>query len=316
MINIIEVEKVSKIFKKNKKNFFAVKDISFYIKKGEIVGLIGKNGAGKSTLIKLISGILLKDSGLIKIDGLDPFLKRKEVIKNIGVIFGQKSQLIWDLKVRESFFLTRCIYKIEKENYLKRLTYLEKLFEIEKILDVPVKELSLGQRMKCEIVNTILPMPKLLYLDEATLGLDIVSKRNVQKLIKEINKKYNITIIITTHDISEIEKVCKKIIIIDKGEIIYNDFISKLKQEYSLIQEIDFIFSKKIKFEIPKEISKNVRYLINEKKVSCYFNLGEISKSKIIGSIIKNYEIEDILIKKNNLEDIVLSIYEKGEKKI
>lgn len=312
MTNIIKVENISKIYKRNKKNFLALKDITFSVCSGEIIGVIGKNGAGKSTLIKLLSGILLADKGKIIIDGFNPFEQRKKIINKIGVLFGQKSQLIWDLKVKESFLLTKYIYKIDKENYSSILEFLLKNFEVRELMEVPVKELSLGQRMKCEIINTILPLPKILYLDEPTLGLDILSKNSIQKIIQTLNQKYNITIILTSHDLNEIEKVCNRIIIIDEGKMIYDASIFQIKENYNNFKRIDFSLKEGVIFKVPNSLKDKVKFIQEHKKISLSFNLKNIPLNCVVSEILNFYEIEDLIINEKTIEDIILEIY-KGE---
>ena len=232
---MIEVKHVSKTFKilKRKggikstlKTFIkrdytyikAVDDISFKVKKGEIVGYIGPNGAGKSTTIKMLTGILNPDSGEIRINNLDPFKDRKKYVQNIGVVFGQKSQLWWDIPVIESFNLLKDIYKIDKDKYQNTLNELVSLLNLKDIIYTPVRQLSLGQRMKCELAASLLHEPSILFLDEPTIGLDAVSKLALRKFIKEINKKKKVTIILTTHDMSDIEALSNRVIVIGKGK--------------------------------------------------------------------------------------------------
>lgn len=309
MSNIIEVENTSKVYKRNNQKFQALKDISFSVCSGEIVGVIGKNGAGKSTLIKLLSGILLADKGKILIDGFNPFEQRKKIINKIGVLFGQKSQLIWDLKVKESFLLTKYIYKIDNENYNSILEFLLRNFEVRELTEIPVKELSLGQRMKCEIINTILPLPKILYLDEPTLGLDILSKNSIQKIIQTLNQKYNITIILTSHDLNEIEKICNRIIIIDEGRMVCDATISQIKENYNN-KRIDFSLKEGVIFKIPNSLKDKVNFVQEQKKVSLSFNLKNISLNYVVSKILNFYEIEDLIINEKKIEDIILDIYE------
>lgn len=213
---------IKSFFKRKYKYVKAVDDISFDIKKGEIVGYIGPNGAGKSTTIKMLAGILNPDDGKILINGMIPTRDRVKYTKEIGVVFGQRSQLWWDIPVEDTFDLLKEIYKVPDDEYNKTKNKLVKLLELEEIIKVPVRQLSLGQRMRCEIAASLLHSPKILFLDEPTIGLDANSKIVVRNFIKEINKTNKITVILTTHDMSDIEYLASRIILIGKGKVLYD----------------------------------------------------------------------------------------------
>lgn len=218
----------------------AVKDLSFDIERGEIVGFIGPNGAGKSTTIKMMSGILTPTSGEILIGGKNVQKHRKEVVKHIGVIFGQRSQLNWDLRLGESFELLRHIYEVDKKQYEDTLEVLDSILGIKELLDKPVRQMSLGQRVKGDLVAAMLHSPDVLFLDEPTIGLDIGSKYALRNFIKDINKEKGTTIILTTHDLSDIEELCERLIIINNGTLMEDVFIEKgevdeiIKRTYGL----------------------------------------------------------------------------------
>jgi len=205
------------LFKRKYKYIQAVDNVSFEIEKGEIVGYIGPNGAGKSTTIKMLTGILKPDSGFVEVDGFNPFNDRVKYVKNIGVVFGQKSQLWWDIPLEESFLLLKDIYKVNDKDYLKVKEELVELLGLDDLLKTPVRQLSLGQRMRAEIAAALIHSPKILFLDEPTIGLDAVSKLAVRKFIKEINEKKNVTIILTSHDMTDIEALTNRIILIGKS---------------------------------------------------------------------------------------------------
>ncbi|MCK7488135.1 MAG: ATP-binding cassette domain-containing protein [Bacillus subtilis] len=185
----------------------AVDNVSFSVNQGEIIGYIGPNGAGKSTTIKILTGILTPSSGSVVVDGLVPYLKRTQNAKKIGVVFGQRTQLWWDLPLNESFTVLKEIYQIPESEYKERLAYFDGLFGLHEFIKQPVRQLSLGQRMKADIVASLLHNPKLLFLDEPTIGLDVIAKENIRKTIHDINKKYNTTVILTTHDLADIEEL-------------------------------------------------------------------------------------------------------------
>ena len=258
MENIIEVNNVKKYYKiaKQKKGFFAsvknlfnrqyevkkaVDDISFSIKKGEIVGFIGPNGAGKSTTIKMLSGILYPDSGQLVSNGFIPHKQRKNYVKNIGVVFGQKSQLNWDLPLIESFELMKYIYRIPKDKYEENLKKFTELLDMEGFINQPVRQLSLGQRMRGDIVAALLHSPQIVFFDEPTIGLDVVAKEKIREFIKYMNDTEKTTIIFTTHDMQDIEKVCERLIIIDSGKKIYDGSVSEIKNKFAGTKKVEIL---------------------------------------------------------------------------
>ncbi len=230
MNNAIEVEKLRKEFKvyssrkglkgafrdlftRNERIIPAVNDISFKVKQGEMVGYIGENGAGKSTTIKMLTGILTPTSGQIVVNGMNPHKDREKFVQTIGVVFGQRSQLWWDIAVQESFRLLKKVYKVTDEQYDSHMNHVIKTLDIEPLLDKPVRKLSLGQRMRCELAAALIHNPPLLFLDEPTIGLDVLVKLKIREFLKEINEKYHTTILLTTHDLSDIEALCERVIV-------------------------------------------------------------------------------------------------------
>jgi len=226
------------LFSNEKVRKVAVDDISFSIKKGEIVGYIGSNGAGKSTTIKMMTGILNPTTGTCLVDGIDPSKNRKENAQNIGVVFGQRTQLWWDLPLSESFTILKEIYDVSDEAYEEQMEFLNRVLELDEFFDRPVRTLSLGQRMRADLGAALLHNPKVLYLDEPTIGLDLVVKDNIRHAIKEINEKYQTTVILTTHDIGDIEELCNRIIIIDEGKKIYDGTLDNLKDTYGTRRKV------------------------------------------------------------------------------
>ena len=249
--NIIEVSGLSKIFQKKIKGkgikgFFnpdvteykAVDNISFSIKKGEKVAFVGPNGAGKSTTIKMLTGILHPTEGDIKVAGLSPTDQRKQVAYKIGCMFGQKSGLWMHLPAIDSYKLFGAIYDLDEDVALKRINHLVETFKIEDLIYTPVRRLSLGQRMICEIVGVLIHEPEIIFLDEPTIGLDIVVKERVRNLIKKINEESNVTVFLTSHDVGDIEKLCDRVIIIDQGKIVIDENIKTLKEKYMKTETI------------------------------------------------------------------------------
>lgn len=269
----------------------AVDDISFTIKKGEIVGFIGPNGAGKSTTIKMLSGILYPDDGNVIIDGFVPYKQRKQYVKNIGVVFGQKSQLNWDLPLIESFELMRYIYKIPKDLYEENLQLFTRLLDMEDFINQPVRQLSLGQRMRGDIVAALLHSPKIVFFDEPTIGLDVVAKEKIRNFIKYMNETRQTTIIFTTHDMQDIEKVCQRLIIIDAGKKVYDGSIQGIKDRYASIKHIELLM---------EDGSREVRTFDTEKQ----------PMNQIMSTIFADSQVKDISICEPDIDEIIRDIYE------
>lgn len=324
IINVKNLSKSYKVVKRNSgflnaiKSFFkreykivnAVNDVTFSIKKGEIVGYIGPNGAGKSTTIKMLSGILKPDSGSIMIDGMNPVVDRKKYVKEIGVVFGQKSQLWWDIPAIESFDLLREIYDIPSDEYNKTLDELVNLLKIEEIIKLPVRQLSLGERMKCELVASLLHNPKILFLDEPTIGLDAVSKVIVRNFIKKINMDKKVTVILTSHDMADIESLAERIIIIGNGEKLYDGDITTIKKKYSNEKIIE-IYYDKLK-SLPK--IKNCVVVSNENGiVKVKIDSKKISVSDVTMEYAKVCEIKDINVISETIDNIIYKLYKDFE---
>lgn len=330
---MIKVENITKEFKSNKKypgfkgaikSFFsteyiikrAVDDISFSIEDGEIVGYIGANGAGKSTTIKMMTGILTPTSGKITVDGLIPYEKRKENAKHIGVVFGQKTQLWWDLPLSETFTLLKEIYEVSDKDFNERMAFLNSTLSLEDFMLTPVRSLSLGQRMRADIAAALIHNPKVVYLDEPTIGLDVMVKEKVRNAIREINKKYGTTIILTTHDLNDIEELCSRIIIIDDGKKIYDGSLEEIKSRYGARTSIELQVKKKIDLsslnfkENLEEDDLNIKEENN--KIIATFNKNKISSSEIMSEILTKVEVIDFKVIETSIEDIIKKIYSEG----
>lgn len=328
---MIRVENLTKEFKINKKypgfkgtikSFFstehitkrAVDDISFEINDGEIVGYIGANGAGKSTTIKMMTGILTPTSGKVTVNGITPYENREKNAKNIGVVFGQKTQLWWDLPISETFSLLKDIYDISDNDFEERMNFFKKVLGLEEFFLNPVRTLSLGQRMRADLAAALIHNPKVIYLDEPTIGLDVVVKESVRKAIKEINKKYGTTIILTTHDLNDIEELCNRIIIIDKGKKIYDGEIEGVKEKYGYLTTVEIQVKENInldKFNEFADMKKDEEFnlLYKDNKLFISFNKNKISSADIIGRTMKKLNVIDFSIKETSIEDIVKKMY-------
>lgn len=295
----------------------AVDDVSFTINQGEIVGYIGPNGAGKSTTIKMLTGILTPTSGEVHVDGIIPYQKRTVNAKKIGVVFGQRTQLWWDLPLIESFTVLKEIYEISDADYKERLAYFSGLFGLDEFIKQPVRQLSLGQRMKADIVASLLHNPKLLFLDEPTIGLDVIAKENIRKTLKEIHSKYQTTIILTTHDLADIEELCDRIMMIDQGKIIYDGSLETIKAKFGSKKIVCFTLKNDENlnlgvFEALKKKDTDLTYELENKKLTVIFNKLKINVSDIISPLLAQTEVLDIDISDDHLENIIKAIYKNG----
>lgn len=285
----------------------ALNDISFSIPKGEMVGYIGPNGAGKSSTIKIMSGILNPDSGNCRINGLTPWKNRREHVKNIGVVFGQRSQLWWDVPVIDSFELIRDIYKINPKTYKGNLDDLTGRLDLAEVIKTPARQLSLGQRMRCEIAASLLHDPQVLFLDEPTIGLDAVSKIAVREFIKQINRDKKTTVILTTHDMQDIEALTERILLIGKGQILLDGSLNELKNRNSKMKTITLDYSSG-SFTIPDGISAGG---VNGGRAVFYVDTSAVSVSRAIEVLSKNAEITDLSVTGASAEEMVVSLYEE-----
>lgn len=324
MENIIEVNNISKSFKIRKrysgavKTFFerkydicmAVDDISFTIKRGEVVGFIGPNGAGKSTTIKLMTGILQPVAGRIRVLGLNPYSERKTVVRNIGVVFGQRSQLWWDIPVMDSFELLAKIYKVSPDQLAAKLAYFDDYLHISEFWNKPVRQLSLGQKMRAEFVASLLHNPEVVFLDEPTIGLDIVAKREIRNLITKLNSDFNTTIILTSHDMADIEQLAHRIIMISNGKILIDDNVNSIKEHLGNSRTMQIIFKEPIK-NLHLENCKATQ--IEEEKWQIEFDHNLVTANAIIANISKEYTIADLSVTHPSIESIVQNLYSQGK---
>jgi len=286
----------------------AVDDISFSISPGEIVGYIGPNGAGKSTTIKMLTGILVPTSGEILVNGIVPFQNRQENARQIGVVFGQRTQLWWDLPTQDSFELLKHIYQIPEETYRQNMATFIDILAMEEFLNTPVRQLSLGQRMRADIAASLLHNPSILFLDEPTIGLDVVAKDRMRKFIQKINRERGVTVILTTHDMSDIEKLCKRMILIDKGKIMYDGELAKVKEVFGAARILIIDLEGDAPFK-----EKGVELIREEgQRKWLKFNRDEISSAQLLAEIAKKYEIKDLIIQEPEIDYIIRKVYERG----
>ena len=298
----------------------AVDDISFSIEKGEIVGYIGSNGAGKSTTIKMMTGILNPTKGTCRVAGIYPGNRRRENAQNIGVVFGQRTQLWWDLPLSESFTILKEIYDVSDDNYREQMAFLNRVLALEECFDRPVRTLSLGQRMRADLGAALLHNPKVLYLDEPTIGLDLVVKDNIREAIKEINEKYQTTVILTTHDIGDIEELCSRIIIIDEGKKIYDGSLDKLKDTYGTKRKVSMEIRQPYKaknLDLAKMLDVHAQECLTEydkenSTLTVTFDKHKLQVPQILSAVMEQVEIKDVQIQETELAQIVKEIYNHG----
>lgn len=329
MSGFIEVKNVSKTFKVSKRasgvpgmvaNLFvpkfekkqAVKDISFSIEQGEMVGFIGPNGAGKSTTIKMLSGILYPDSGEIKVNGFVPYKQRKDYVGSIGVVFGQKSQLQWDLPVIDSFELLKAIYRVPDEVYRKNLNRFTEMLDMGGFLNQPVRQLSLGQRMRADIVAALLHSPKIVFFDEPTIGVDVVGKEKIREFIRELNAEDQVSMLFTTHDMQDIEKTCKRLIIIDKGSKVYDGSLSGVRETYGTTRQLDVEFQEACEIAPMKDVEIRRLEDGNGRKMRFEFENKKVQIQELMNVLLANYDVKDLYISEPEIESIIRKIYGEG----
>lgn len=290
---------------KNTDVIHAVKDLSFHIDEGEIVGFIGPNGAGKSTTIKMMSGILTPTGGSVLIDGADITKHRKEVVKKIGVVFGQRSQLNWDLRLGETFELLKHIYRIDSDSYDKTMSVMDDILGIKELLDKPVRQMSLGQRVKGDLVAAMLHSPKVLFLDEPTIGLDVSAKYSLRKFIKEINNVRKTTVILTTHDLGDIQELCERLIIINHGVMMED---GNLKEITDRIAPYKTLVVEYYDEDAPEH--EKCEMISHEGNVARYrFAKSDITAADIIASLSSEKAIKDVSIEEAGIDDIIKIAY-------
>lgn len=298
-------EYVRRIFSPKKEIIHAIKNISFEIGDGEVVGFIGPNGAGKSTTIKMLTGIIVPTSGSIEVDGITPYKSRKSYVKNIGVVFGQRSQLWWDLPVQDSFLLLKKIYKVSDKEYKENLSLFSEILDLENIINRPVRQLSLGQRMRCEIAASFLHSPKIVYLDEPTIGLDIVSKDGVRKIIKYLNKEKKCTIMLTTHDVSDIDDLCQRIMIVNKGHLVCDSGIEEIRSLNNQKKYMTVDLEDDISFDF-----NHVQVVAEQgKRKKLCFDNSIISVQQVIQQIGEITNVVNLDIQGKPIEEIIKDIY-------
>ena len=295
--------------KRDYEEVHAVEDLDLKIDEGEMIGYIGANGAGKSTTVKMLTGILEPSSGKIEVDGLNPHKHRKKNAMNIGVVFGQKTQLWWDLPVRESFKLLKEVYEVSDEDYEARIEEFDDVLQLSDFWDQPVRKLSLGQKMRCELAAAFLHHPKIVYLDEPTIGLDVAVKERIRDFIKKMNGEKNITVMLTTHDIGDIEDLCDRVVVLDQGRKIYDGELDTLVNRFTsrrLVMELRDGEEFDIDMDGIQEVKKE------EGSVEVVFDRDIISASDLMREILDKYDVLDFRIREPDIESVVKKVYNEG----
>lgn len=310
------------LFSRDYKYVEAVKNISMNIQDGEIVGYVGPNGAGKSTTIKMMTGVLKPTAGKILIDGKEPYENRREHMKQIGVVFGQRSQLWWSLPVRESFRVLKDMYEVPDEVYEKNLALFESLVNLKELYGKSVRQMSLGQRMLCEVTAAFLHDPKIVFLDEPTIGLDVAVKDSIRTLIKRLNEEKGTTIVLTSHDTKDIETLCERVIIIDKGTLIFDDKIKKLKEMFGRFRTIQLqITPNTMSYEamqeyISKQYARNQVVLQKNDEegwIDLVVNEEQIDFKAVLSNVMQDLDVQDVRMQDVGVEEVIKRIYEGGE---
>jgi ABC-2 type transport system ATP-binding protein len=287
----------------------AVEDVNLTMEAGELVGYIGPNGAGKSTTIKMLTGILVPTSGEIHVAGLVPYQKRKENARNIGVVFGQRSQLYWDLPLRESFELLRAIYAVPRPKYNANMAFFTEILGLDEFMSTPVRQLSLGQRMRGDFAAAMLHDPPIVYLDEPTIGLDVVAKEAIRTFIAKVNRERNTTVILTTHDLADVERLCDRIVLIDDGRIVFDGELERLRKEYGTHRTLVVTLA---------ESCENLTFphteLVEQEAnvVHLRFDRRKITAEHLLRLVTERCTISDVSIVEPEMEDIIRRIYLEG----
>ncbi|MBK1811210.1 ATP-binding cassette domain-containing protein [Clostridium sp. YIM B02505] len=314
---------IADLFSKDYSIVKAVDGLSLQINEGEIVGFLGPNGAGKSTTIKMMIGVLKQTSGEIVINGLDPYRDHSKYLKDIGVVFGQRTQLWWALPIRESFNILKDIYEVNDEDFKDNMLLFDEIVGINNIIDKPARQLSLGQRTLCDILIAFLHNPKIVFLDEPTIGLDVLMKYKIHKLIKDLNERKKTTVILTTHDMGDVDALCNRVIVINKGKSIYDDSIESLVKFFGEYKTLNIRYSSEKNYskgelkaiiESCCEDIDAVQVTENEQCLDLLVDERKIRVLDLLNSIQSYIQIADIRISEVSTEDIVRKMYEDGVK--
>jgi len=302
---------IQNLFVRDYQTIDAVDRITFDIRRGEMVGYIGPNGAGKSTTIKMLTGILVPTSGEVQSNGFVPSRQRQQYVKTIGVVFGQRTQLWWDIAVVESFRLLRRIYDVPQDLFDERMELFNQILGIKDYLHTPVRKLSLGERMRCDLAAALLHNPPIVFLDEPTIGLDVVAKDHIRQFLREINRRYQTTILLTTHDLDDIEELCRRIMIIDHGRLLYDGPLGLLKQKLLRTKQVKFAVkdSEQAARVAALERAGYACEALDELTYRIRFDRTQVQTAVLVQQILSSVEVRDLIIEDEPIEEIVKRIY-------
>lgn len=296
---------VKSLFKRRNETVKAVNDISFEIEEGELVGFIGPNGAGKTTTLKCLSGLLYPDGGQVEVLGFEPFARNHDYLRQISLVMGQKNQLWWDLPPLETFSLNKEIYEIPSEQYHRVLETLVKLLDVKDILKVQTRKLSLGQRMKCELIAALLHSPKVLFLDEPTIGLDVVMQKKMRDFIKEYNRRYHSTIILTSHYMGDVKELCKRVMIIDRGKLVFDGQLEEITKKFADQKVLEIVLNKEID---PRKVEKIAE--VNEFKYPrVIMKIHRDKVSQVTAEVLDKLPVADLNVEEPPIEDVIRELF-------
>ena len=304
---------VKTLFSRKYDEVRAVDGISFTVPDGEIVGYIGPNGAGKSTTVKMMCGILTPTSGSVRIDGVEPYRKRRQVAQHIGVVFGQKTQLWWDIPLIESFKVLKEIYQINDTDYAERMGFLGEVLDITRFLSQPVRTLSLGERMRADLAASMLHNPRILFLDEPTIGMDVLVKEKIRLAVHELNRTYGTTVVLTTHDMTDIEDLCSRIILLEKGTILYDGPLTNLKKRFGNLKTLTLTVPAEIQAETVPVLSPEIAISEEDGRLVLRFDADKIALEQVVQYAFGDLRAMDMKIAEISIGDVVKTILEQQE---
>jgi ABC-2 type transport system ATP-binding protein len=322
---LIEVERLEKVFTVRRRRpdargllgrlrretvvVRAVDGVSFTVARGEMVGYLGPNGAGKSTTVKMLTGILVPSGGRVRVAGLDPVRRRVELARRIGVVFGQRSQLWWDLPLIDSFELLRHIYRVPAARYRANLAALVELLDLGPLLSTPVRQLSLGQRMRGELTAALLHDPEVLYLDEPTIGLDVVAKARIREVLMHLNRERGVTVLLTTHDMGDVERLCRRVLVLDHGRLVYDGEIDALKQRFGTERTVVVDLEEPAP---PLEVPGARVVKVEGPRQWLRFHRAEATAAEIVAAVAARARLVDLTVEEPAVDDVIRHIYEHG----